>query len=248
MPPAGDLAIVVAGALIAGFVNGLSGTGYALVALGFWLHGMSPATAAPLAAICAVGGHIQSLPRIWHGVRWPRLWPFLMCGLVGVPMGTALLGWVAVQPLKLGVGLLLIGYCAWMTFVRRPPIVRGGGRVADGIVGFIGGVMGGVASVCGPVPMIWTQLRGLPRDELRGVNQPYNMTILAAAVVSAAVGGLVDRTLLIWVAICLPTTVIGAHVGLALYRRINEIQFRGIVLALLGLSGLTLIGTALFSR
>ena len=69
MPPLGDIAIVVAGALIAGFVNGLSGTGYALAALGFWLHAMSPATAAPLVAICAVGGHIQSLPRIWHGVR-----------------------------------------------------------------------------------------------------------------------------------------------------------------------------------
>jgi hypothetical protein len=247
LPPFGDLVVVVAGALIAGFVNGLSGTGYALVALGFWLHAMSPATAAPLAAICAVGGHIQSLPRIWHGVRWPRLWPLLLGGLIGVPLGTALLDWVAVQPLKLAVGLLLIAYCAWVVFMRRPPLVRGGGRVADGIVGFVGGVMGGVASLSGPAPMVWAQLRGLPKDELRGVNQPYNMSILAAAVVSAAVGGLVDRRLLVWAAFCLPATVIGAHLGLALYGRVNETQFRRIVLALLGLSGLTLIGTALFS-
>ena len=54
LPPAGDIAIVVAGALVAGFVNGLSGTGYALVALGFWLQAMSPVTAAPLVAICSV--------------------------------------------------------------------------------------------------------------------------------------------------------------------------------------------------
>ena len=248
MPPLDDLAVVVAGALIAGFVNGLSGTGYALAALGFWLHAMSPATAAPLTAICAVGGHVQSLPRIWHGMRWPRLWPFLVCGLVGVPLGTALLGWVSVQPLKFGVGLLLIAYVAWMTFVRHPPVVRGGGRIADGVIGFIGGVMGGLASLSGPAPMIWAQLRGLPKDELRGVNQPYNMSILAAAVVSAAVGGLVDRRLLIWTAFCLPATVIGAHIGLALYGRVNEVQFRRIVLVLLGLSGLTLIGTAVFSR
>ncbi len=180
MPPFGDLVVVVAGALIAGFVNGLSGTGYALVALGFWLHAMSPATAAPLAAICAVGGHIQSLPRIWHSVRWPGLWPFLLGGVIGVPLGTALLDRVSPQPLKLAVGLLLIAYCAWVAFMRRPPLVRGGGRVADGVVGFVGGVMGGVASLSGPAPMIWAQLRGLPKDELRGVNQPYNMSILAA--------------------------------------------------------------------
>jgi uncharacterized membrane protein YfcA len=245
LPPLGDLAIVVAGALIAGFVNGLSGTGYALAALGFWLHAMSPATAAPLAAICSVGGHIQSLPRIWHGVRWPRLWPFLLCGVIGVPIGTALLGRVAVQPLKLAVGMLLIAYCAWVQFMRRPPVIRGGGRVADGVVGFIGGVMGGIASLSGPAPMIWAQLRGMPKDELRGVNQPYNMSILTAAIVSAALNGLVDRTLLVWVAFCLPATVVGARIGLALYGRINEIQFRRIVLVLLGFSGLTLIASSL---
>ena len=33
LPPAGDIALVIAGALVAGFVNGLSGTGYALAAL-----------------------------------------------------------------------------------------------------------------------------------------------------------------------------------------------------------------------
>ena len=84
LPPAGDAALVVAGALVAGFLNGLSGTGYALASLGFWLHAMPPATAAPLVALCSVIGHIQSLPRIWHGVVWSRLWPFLAAGFVGV--------------------------------------------------------------------------------------------------------------------------------------------------------------------
>ncbi|MDP3163095.1 MAG: sulfite exporter TauE/SafE family protein, partial [Reyranella sp.] len=77
LPPLGDIAIVAAGALAAGFVNGLSGTGYALVALCFWLQAMSPLTAAPLTALCGVAGHVQSLPKIWKGVRWPRLWPML---------------------------------------------------------------------------------------------------------------------------------------------------------------------------
>ena len=43
----------------------------------------------------------------------------------------------------------------------------------------------------------------------------------------------------------LPVTIIGAHVGLRLYRRIDDAQFRRIILVLLGLSGLTLIGTSL---
>jgi len=245
LPPTGDIALVVAGAAVAGFVNGLSGTGYALVSLGFWLHAMSPITAAPLVAFCSVCGHVQSLPRIWQGVVWSRVWPFLLGGLIGVPLGTAMLAHVQVKPLKIGVGLLLISYVSWMVLVRRPPVVRAGGRLADGAAGFGGGVLGGMASISGPIPVIWTQLRGWTMHEQRGVNQPFNMSILAFSVVTAAIAGFLDRTFFLWAAIVLPVTIIGAHVGLRLYRRIDDAQFRRIILVLLGLSGLTLIGTSL---
>ena len=245
LPPSGDIAIVVAGALAAGFVNGLSGTGYALVALGFWLQAMSPITAAPLTALCGVAGHIQSLPRIWSGVRWSRLWPMLAAGIVGVPMGTLLLHHLKPEPLKVGVGILLIVYSAWMAIVRRPPVITGGGRAADAAVGLVGGVLGGMASLSGPAPAIWAQLRGFGKDEQRGVNQPFNMSVLFLALVSAGIAGFLDRTFLIWAAITVPTTLIGARIGLALYGRINDAQFRRILLALLCLSGLTLILTSL---
>ncbi|HTE35368.1 MAG TPA: sulfite exporter TauE/SafE family protein [Reyranella sp.] len=245
LPPTGDIALVVAGALAAGFVNGLSGTGYALVALGFWLHAMSPVTAAPLVDFCSVGGHLQSLPKIWKGVIWSRLWPFLAGGLIGVPIGTALLGFVRVQPLKISVGLLLIFYSTWMGMVRRPPVVMGGGRLADATAGIGGGILGGMASLSGPIPVIWVQLRGWTALAQRGVNQPYNMSVLALSLVSAAVAGFLDRTFLIWAAICLPVTLIGAQIGLRLYGRINDAQFRRLVIVLLGLSGLTLIASSL---
>ena len=44
--------------------------------------------------------------------------------------------------------------------------------------------------------MIWVQLRGWNKQAQRGVNQPFNMSVLAFAVVSAAVAGFLDRTLL----------------------------------------------------
>jgi uncharacterized membrane protein YfcA len=245
LPPPGDIAIVVAGALAAGFVNGLSGTGYSLVALGFWLQAMSPLTAAPLTALCGVAGHVQSLPLIWKGMRWPRLWPMLTAGLIGVPIGTLLLEHVRPSPLRIGVGILLIFYSSWMAFVRRPPIVTGGGRIADALVGLTGGVMGGMASLSGPAPAIWAQLRGFGKDEQRGVNQPFNMSILLLAVVSAAVAGFLDRTFFIWAAITVPTTLIGARIGLSLYRKVDDAQFRRIVLALLMVSGMTLIISSL---
>ncbi len=245
LPPADDIALVVLGALVAGFLNGLSGTGYALASLGFWLHAMPPSTAAPLVALCSVVGHLQSLPRIWHGVVWSRLWPFLVAGLIGVPVGTMLLEHVHVQPLKVGVGLLLIFYSAWMGLVRRPPIVSGGGRLTDALIGFTGGVMGGMASLSGPAPVIWTQLRGWNMHEQRGVNQPFNMTVLTLAVVTAAIAGFLDKSFFIFVVLAVPTTLVGARIGLSLYGKVDDRQFRLIVLGLLGASGITLIASSL---
>ncbi|MFO1086958.1 MAG: sulfite exporter TauE/SafE family protein [Reyranellaceae bacterium] len=236
---------MVAGALVGGFVNGLTGTGYALISLGFWLQVMPPTTAAPLVALCSVCGHAQALPSIWRGVRWPRLWPFLVAGLAGVPLGTLLLEYIHVQPLKLGVGLFLILYTAWMAFVRYPPRVRGGGRAADAVAGFIGGAMGGMASLSGPAPIIWVQLRGWGKDEQRGVLQPYNMAILSIALLSAGVAGFLDRTFLIWAAICIPVSLAGTRLGLLLYHRVNDSGFRKLVLIMLALSGAILVLSAL---
>jgi uncharacterized protein len=215
------------------------------MALGFWLQAMSPATAAPLVALCSLVGHLQALRSIWSGVRWPRLWPFLAAGLLGVPIGTALLEQVRPQPLRLGVGVLLIAYSAWMAFVRRPPIITGGGRIADAAVGLVGGVMGGMASLSGPAPTIWVQLRGWNKNEQRGVNQPFNMSVLATALVAAAVAGLLDRTFWIWAAVTVPVSFLGARLGLLLYGRANDAVFRQLVLVLLGLSGVTLIVSSL---
>ena len=245
-PPAGDIALVILGALTGGIVNGLTGTAYALVAMSFWLYAMPPTFAAPLVCLCAVGGHLQALPQIWHGVRWPRLWPFLVAGLVGVPLGTMLLEHLKPDPLKLGVGCLLVVYVGWNLLVKKPPVIATwGGRIADGAAGFTGGVLGGMASMSGPVPVTWVQLRNWTRGEQRGVNQPYNMAILFFALVSAALNGLLDTRWLVWAAIALPISLLGTRIGLMCYGRVDDQQFRRIVLAMLGLSGLVLIGSSL---
>jgi len=105
--------------------------------------------------------------------------------------------------------------------------------------------MGGMASLSGPVPTIWVQLRGWNKNEQRGVNQPFNMAVLAAAVLAAAVAGLLDRTFWVWAIITVPTSLVGARLGLLLYGRVNDAGFRYLVLILLGLSGLTLIVSSL---
>ena len=45
--------------------------------------------------------------------------------------------------------------------------------------------------------------------------------------------------------LAVPTTLIGARIGLSLYGKVDDRQFRIIVLSLLGVSGATLIASSL---
>jgi uncharacterized membrane protein YfcA len=59
------------------------------------------------------------------------------------------------------------------------------------------------------------------------------------------VSGLLDTRWLLWAAIALPISMLGTRIGLLLYGRVDDLQFRRIVIVMLGLSGLTLIASSL---
>lgn len=170
--------VVVLGALCGGFVNGLAGFGTGLTALGFWLHVMNPGVAAVLVAACSVVGQVQSLYIVRRAITWHRVWPFLAGGILGVPVGVAALRFIDPQTLKVLLGGLLIGYAGLMLGSRRFPTIAWGGRAADGLVGFGGGALGGVAGLSGVLPTIWCGLRGWNAGAQRGVYQPFNLIIL----------------------------------------------------------------------
>ena len=100
--------LVLSGALAGGYVSGLTGFGTGIIALAFWLQVVPPVVAGPLVVTCSIIAQIQTLPAIWHAIVWRRVLPFVLGGLVGVPIGTALLGLVSLQVFKSLVGCLLI--------------------------------------------------------------------------------------------------------------------------------------------
>src|ERR687888_2125282 len=81
-------ALLFLGALAGGFVTGLAGFGTALMALGIWLYVLPPSEAVPLVLICSVVAQSSTLPSMWKSFDLSLVWPFLIGGLIGVPLGT----------------------------------------------------------------------------------------------------------------------------------------------------------------
>lgn len=242
------LAVLFFGALAGGFVSGLAGFGTALLALGVWLYVVPPAVAVPLVLICSVVAQTSTLPSFWRSFDLKLVWPFLIGGLAGVPLGTLMIAGADPQVFKLAVGILLLVFPAALYFNRRPMALRFGGRAADGAVGFAGGILGGLAGLSGPLPILWATVRGWGKDERRGIFQTYNWTVLSASLCLQAGSGFLTREVLWLALIVLPATLSGAWLGARAYRVLSDRNFRDVVLGLLFLSGIGLVWSSLGLR
>jgi len=236
-----QVALLIAGALIGGIVNGLTGFGTAITALGIWMLAIPPTVAASLAIICSIVSQLQTLHLVWRAIDWRRVLFFVVPGLVGVPLGTWLLPHIEPRLFKLGIGFFLIAYPAYVLMRKRHIESAWGGRIADGTVGFGGGVVGGLTGMSGVFPVIWTDVRGWSKEQRRSVLQFFNTAILAFALLSHAVSGLLTRQVALATVIVLPATIAGAWLGAFIYRRLADRGYQRAVMVLLLFSGVTLI-------
>jgi uncharacterized membrane protein YfcA len=239
------LALVFLGAFAGGLVNGLTGFGTGMTALPIWVHVLPPVLAAPLTVACSVWGQLQTLPAIRHAIDPKRLAPFVAGGLLGVPLGVALLPRVDAHAFRLFVGVMLMVTCTVLLAMRGRLAWSRGGRLADGVVGLAGGVLGGLAGLSGVVPTLWAELRGWEKDQRRAVFQGFNLTILAFALASQAGAGLIDSSLGLLLIVALPGTTLGAWIGRRIYTRLDTRRFSRVVLVLLLAAGAGTIVTSL---
>jgi uncharacterized membrane protein YfcA len=239
----GVMIVIATGALAGGVVSGLAGFGTGITAMGIWLYAVPPQVAASLVIGCSVVAQMQTLPAIWHDIDFRRVSWFIVPGLIGVPLGTWMLGWLDPHILKAGIGCLLLVFSGYMLLRGAVPGSAWGGRAADGAIGLGGGVLGGLVGLSGPLPTMWATVRGWTKGESRSVFQAFNTAVLVAALGAHAVGGLLTRDVLCAFLAALPGTMVGAWLGVRAYGRVSDVWFRRIILALLCGSGATLLWT-----
>jgi uncharacterized protein len=234
-----DLTLFIGATFVASLVAGVAGFAFGLVAAAVWMHILSPAQAAVLVVLFGLLVQGLAVWRLRHALRWSRLLPFVVGGLVGVPVGVYLLRLSEPQHVRVGVGLLLI--CFVVYSVARPAPRRLGGSAADAAVGVASGVVGGLTGLGGILTTVWCAFRGWPKDEQRAVFQPAAVAVFIATLAWLGATQSVPADTLRLAALGLPALAIGTWLGLRLYGRLDEAGFRKVVLALLFISGVALV-------
>ncbi len=236
---------IIFGAALAGFIQGLSGSNFGLVAMAIWAWALPPTLTGPLVVCGSLVGQVLAAGTLRKGLKLEHLLPMVVGGLVGVPLGVLLLHQIDPLVFRLLVGVVLALWCPLMLLSTGLPQLERGGKPADAAVGVLGGVMGGLGGLTGPAPALWSVVKGWDRDTQRSVIQGFNLAMQLVTMITYLVSGTVTAEALGLFPLVALTVLLPTLAGVRMYRRFSDVAFRKVVLGLLAIAGVLLIAQSL---
>lgn len=243
--------LVVVYALAAVF-SGFAGFGFS--AIGFLsLIVMSPtggiAVLMALSLAVQMAGLKKLLPEFrQHSQSWKHrdgVGLYMVGGVVGLPIGLNALAMLDKQVLTVGLGVLLMAFAA---FSARKPVAVNFGTATPSpwtsvMVGAAGGLLGGFAAFPGAALVVWNSVLGKPKTLGRALTQPFilSMQIIGLLMLCVLRPETFDKPFWMVFLIALPIALLGNRLGISLYLKTGDTDFRKFTLLALAATGLGLI-------
>lgn len=228
-------------ATLAGFIQGVTGFAFALIATSLWTWTLEPQLLVPTVVLTSLLGQVISIVSVKTEVTLARATPFLAGGAVGVPLGVLILPMLNTTAFRFSIGVILLVYCSIMFSGRRLPLVRSGGRLADSCVGLIAGVMGGATGISGPPMILWCGLRGWDKEAQRATFQSFFIGTQILTIGIFVAKGLINASSVQLALVAAVPIVLSSWIGSRVFKRFTGPQFQKAVYGLLFVSGLVLV-------
>jgi uncharacterized membrane protein YfcA len=241
LPLTPELAVLLTGAVLGGVVQGVSGFAFGMVAMSVWAWSIDPVEATVMAVFGGLCGQVFSALSAPRPKTTVELLPFLVGGLIGVPIGTQILPYIDAIQFKFLLGTVLAVGCPVMLAAPRVQIAGALGRAGDGAAGIAGGIIGGISGLTGISPAIWGAIRGFDKSRRRELLQTFNMAILTATLVALTLGGAVTTEMAPRLGIVSVALLAPSIIGRKIHQHLPGAATRVIVLTLLTASGIGLV-------
>lgn len=236
---------IVAGAVVAGFVQGLSGFAFSMLAMSIWAWTVDPRLATSSAVFGGLIGQIMAVTTLRGGIEKAVLVPLFAGALVGIPIGVAILPHLDTDLFKTILGAILAVCCPIVLAAGRLPKITAAGRGTNGLVGVVAGVMTGIGGFTGIFPTLWYSLRGFDKQRLRSIIQWFNLGTLSTTMAAYVLAGIATAQMLPVFAIVVPAMLAPWWIGSRFYLGISTATYRNIVLGFLTLAGVLMLVSSL---
>lgn len=225
--------------LAAGFVQGLTGFGSALVAIPLLALIIDIKAAVPL---CILNGLIITVYLAVQLRRYldrTKILPLVLGSIPGVFVGVTLLKRVDSTVIRTGIGLLLIIYSLYNLLARPRPLNPA--RIWGYIAGFLTGAIGAAFSAGGPPTIVYTTLTDWKKEEIKATLSGFFVVngILTALV--HALTGVSTLSTAGYFAATAPFVLIGTVLGSKATGKIDRKTYLRIIYGFLIVMGVILV-------
>lgn len=229
--------------LTAGFTQGVTGFGSALVAMPFLLLFMDAQAAVPL---CVLNGLVITFYlsiQLRNNVDWKKILPLLLGSMPGIYVGTSMLKNVDSEIIKALLGIMIISYSLYNLVLKPGP--KSISKVWAYGAGFLTGVIGSAFSAGGPPTIIYATLTGWSKHDIKATLSGF-FFILGIFIASTHVAtGLTTMSVLKDFSLSSLATLFGVWAGSVFYGKIKKDTYMKIVLILLIAMGIMMVVTSL---
>lgn len=200
----------------------------------------SPARAVEIMLLASVGIQVTSLSLLWRNIEWRLSMPYLIGGLLALPLGLYALMHLEPRAYICGLGALLLVYGIIM-LARPAEWIASDGLLTRMLVGGLGGITGPLAAFPAAFVGIWCGVRGFDKLVTRSIIQPYILGMQLAVLAALIATGISPATLSSRSLIFVLPGILGACVGMRIFRRMTDARYQRLVVMGLIASGAALL-------
>lgn len=176
--------------------------------------------------------------REWKNIDRKTIIRLSLASVVGVILGIIVLSYTKPVILKKGLGVFILSYVAYVFFLRKDYKI---GRKTNLAFGILGGFFAGVFSTGGPLYVISVKNSIYEARSFRATMMGVLALVTLIRVPALSISGILTMNHVKISIIILPVFFLAQFLGIKLFPKINEVQFKNILLILLFLSGFSLL-------
>ena len=225
--------------LLAGFVQGMTGFGSALVAIPLLSLVIDIKSAVPLCILNSLVITTYLSLKMRKHLELQKIAPICIAAIPGIIVGSTILKRVSSTIIQTTLGTLLIAYSLHSLFSTPKP--RKLHKIWSYVAGFLSGAIGAAFSAGGPPTIIYATLNDWKKDTIKATLSGFFLfnSYLIAAV--HAVNGLTTLEIFTYFMISAPFVLLGTVLGTISYGKIPRELYLQIIFAFLTAMGIIMI-------
>jgi uncharacterized membrane protein YfcA len=228
------IAIIVI--LMAGFVQGVTSFGFALISMPLLTKFIPLQQVVPIVVVLSLLTNVAILINARRHVDLKKIWILILSSIAAAPVGTYLLLYVDANILKIGTGVLIVLFA--LALIRGFSIPVRNEKAAFIPVGLTSGLLNGSISMSGPPVALFLSNQGADKQTFRANITAYGIILNVITVCTYIFTGLLNTQVVTYISWMIPAMVIGVLLGIWAVKRINEVTFKRMALWLIIISGI----------